>query len=376
VICKADSSTCCQSSIRFPLANYQKTRQSIEFKSRGAALILILGILTIISLLAVQIMESANNLATQQAGLKRLQQSYWYAKAGEEYATLISRKYLFERILDEKKLKINLPIGDELSTDRIEIELKVMQNCFNLNSFSQQSSANTPNRALNDVIVVDENKQNEIAEKPLMGIELKRAQLNALFADYDISEDRAQFFSDRLIDWLDTDNTPSGRYGAESVFYTTEQPSRLSPNQHLLINDEVGLFLMDDLKDFSSIMPLLCVRPGDNNLHVNINQLDETNAVLLSAIMLGGIDQQTAVSLIANRPEKGYDSPESFWQQPEFSELKISSVQKKALSVENRYFKVITNVMYQHKKFKLISMIRINDDKKVQVLSRQYGVTS
>ncbi|NQZ33057.1 MAG: type II secretion system minor pseudopilin GspK [Oceanospirillaceae bacterium] len=351
----------------------------VTHNSTGAALILVLGVLSIISILSMQIIEAANNLSSAQFNQQQVQQSYWYAKAGEEYARLITKEYLFKKILLDKHKTLHFPITD----GAINITLKPLQNCFNINSFSQRSAINVINRVLFDKVDNPEisgdtpqKKAEQALDENILGIPLKRSQLQALFSLHDIERNRADFFSDRIIDWLDEDNIPSGNHGAENSYYASAELPRETPNQHLLIKEEMQHFLANDQQDFTSVLPLLCSRPGDNKLQVNINQLDNDSAILLSAILLEKIDTKTAQSIIENRPEEGFQSLSEFWDLPEFKDMKISLMQKKALVIENRYFQVESDVSYKETKFKLVSLIRINTNKKVHVISRKYGVNS
>ena len=344
-------------------------------KSSGAALILVLGVLAIMTVLTVQINDSAKKLTNQQFSLKQLQQSYWYAKSGEEYARLESRKYVTSKYIPEDKRSIIFPIED----GSIEINTTLMQNCFNLNSFSQRSALKVKNR-LNNENPPNSNNANNSNENDtknnLQGVELKRQQLNTLFNSYSINTDQSTFFADRLIDWLDADNIPTGNYGAENTYYASAHPARLTPNQHLFNLSEIHQFLEKDHQDFTAVEDILCTRPGDNQLRVNINQLDTSNALLISAILLGNVNNKTALSIIENRPKEGFSSLDEFWQLTEFKDININAAQKNAFSIENRYFQIETKVNYLNSKFSLISLLRINDDKSVDIISRQYGVIS
>jgi len=348
-------------------------------KQCGAALILVLGVLAIISVLSVQVIETANGLARAQASQTQLQQSFWYAKAGEEYAKLVSKDYLYTKMLFKEHTNLHFPISD----GEINITLTPLQNCFNLNSLSDKSGVNIMNRTVFDMIDnpkisgdTPKSKAEQALDINLIGIPLKRRQLETLFSEHDIDADRAQFFSDRLIDWLDEDNLPIANYGAENTYYAALSPSRETPNQHLMIKEEMQDFLGDDLFDFSTVMPLLCVHPGDNKLQININQLTDKNATLLSAILLDKIDTATAQSIIEERPAKGFENLTDFWLLPVFKDLNISIMQKKAIVLENRYFQVKSQVSYKETKFTLHSLIRINTNKQVHVISRKYGVNS
>jgi len=348
-------------------------------KSRGAALILVLGILSVIGILAVQIMDTVDDLTKQQQGLKQLQQSYWYARAGEDYAAFISRDYLYTKRLKAEQTLLSFPIEQGV----LQVTLKPLQNCFNLNSFSERSGINVMNRAFVDVIDnpaisgdTGMDAEARALDENLNSTALKRRQLQSLFAMLELDKDSSDYFADRLIDWLDQDNLPSGYHGAENTYYASEQPGQLTPNQHLVIADEMRDFLGDKFGQYQAVMPLLCTRPGDNKLQININQLDQSNAFLISAALLDKIDKQTAIDIIKDRPEEGFASLAEFWQLPAFKDIKISVMQKNSLSVENRYFQVRSSVSYKDANYISFSVIRINGKKQVQVISRQYGVNS
>ena len=348
-------------------------------KSSGAALILVLGILSVIGILAVQIMDTVDQLTQQQRGLKQLQQSYWYARAGEQYAAFLSKDYLYTKMLKAEQRELSFPIEQGV----LQVTLKPLQNCFNLNSFSERSGIDVINRAFVDIIdnpaiSVDTPKDAaaRALDENLNSIALKRKQLQSLFSMHDLDKDSSDYFADRLIDWLDLDTLPSGYHGAENTYYASEQPGKLTPNQHMVLLDEMVDFLGDKFSQYASILPYLCTRPGDNRLQININQLNQDNAFLISAVLLDKIDKETAIAIIADRPEQGFSSLDDFWQLPAFKGMKISVMQKSSLSLENRYFRVHSKVSYKDANYSSFSVIRINGKKQVQVMSRQYGVNS
>jgi general secretion pathway protein K len=345
-------------------------------KSAGAALIMVLGILSVISILAVQIIDTSQHLTRQQVGLKQLQQVYWYARSGEEYARYLSKEYLFQKELKKEETDLSFPIEDGV----LKITLKPMQNCFNINSFSERSGVDVINRTVFDNLKTpsqsDQTQLNVTTDidPSFIGLPLKRRQINALFLMLDIDQQYSSLFADRLMDWLDEDHLPTGSYGAESTFYSSETPARLSPNNHTLLVSEMQGFLGEDYRYFAKVLPYLCARPGDNKLDININQLTQHNAILLSAVLLGKIDEETAKGIIKDRPKEGFTDLDTFWQLPALKALKTHPTQKKSISLENHHFMVQTDVQYKDTHYTLHSLIRVNKDKTVQVISRQYGV--
>ena len=193
-------------------------------------------------------------------------------------------------MLHGKDTDLSFPIDQ----GTIKITLKPLQNCFNINSLSQRSGVNVINRVMFDTVDNPKTsgdsplkKAEQALDENVLGIPLKRRQLTHLLSQFDLAADRSQYFTDRLIDWIDEDNLPIGSHGAENTYYASAKPARLTPNTHTLTLAEMRGFLADDYAEFKALLPLLCTRPGDNKLQVNINQLNQNNASLISAILLG-----------------------------------------------------------------------------------------
>lgn len=109
-----------------------------------------------------------------------------------------------------------------------------------------------------------------------------------------------------LTDWIDSD-TQRGPNGAEDGDYLRRDPPHRTANTAL--SSVMELRSLEDMSEelYQSIRPYLCARETGEKAVLNINTAEPIDAFLLSAILGGPDFYQTALQIIAERPQGGYD---------------------------------------------------------------------
>jgi general secretion pathway protein K len=123
--------------------------------------------------------------------------------------------------------------------------------------------------------------------------------------------------------------------------------------------------------DYALVAPLVCVIPQQHVLQLNVNTISEAQAPILAGL-IPGLSQDEARSLVAGRPEKGFDNLEQFFASSQLIGLALSNESKTLFSVTSNYFQAELTVQLADSSFKLTSVLKVNDNK-VQVVARRFG---
>ena len=103
--------------------------------------------------------------------------------------------------------------------------------------------------------------------------------------------------ADALVDWIDTNDQPTGTAGAEDMYYLTLQPPYRAANQSLQSVDELRLVRGFDAKTVETLRSHVSALPPQASA-ININTAD---ANVLSALFLPALPLATAQGLVEQR---------------------------------------------------------------------------
>lgn len=323
---------------------------------RGATLILVLGVMAVISILATRMMETSNTALDQYRGLKDRQQALWYARSGEVYALSKIPDFLSQAKLKDEDILARFPFEGGW----VEYQLISNHRCFNLNSLGLS-------------VLNEDGSENEALKKQKKHAETAWKQLIDSQTELDTVEQ--QTLLDRVGDWIDSDSTPSGSYGAEAVFYSSQQPPQQPANKDLLLAEEIMQMEVTEHDKLQALLPSICAHPGSDTLTLNPNDLAPEDAEQLSAILHGKIDVEQAKQLINDRPQDGFKKLSSIWENPIFQNIELSETDKKSLTLTRHFYILKTNVQLSRASFYLLSDLYVSQDKDARVLGRRYGVT-
>jgi len=316
-------------------------------RQRGAALIMVLGIMAIITVLATQVMDTVRQQTQQHSASRDLRQGYWYAKGGETYALSKLADFIDKPLLEKEDLEVAFPIDG----GGVRYRLQPMHTCLNINSLNQNKEAN---EALYQFTT---NVWKQFLEQE---IKLSAASQEMLI--------------DRIRDWTDKDTLPEGGYGAETPFYSGQTPPQAAADDDMVSVSELLQLEALSNEEAALLLPYVCTRPGDQTLALNVNDLNTSSAPLISALIKGAIDSVQIAAIINDRPKEGYAHAADFWQHPIFNSITLSDQTKAALVNKRHYFQLETEVRLGSVEFSLTSWLYINDEKNARVLGRRYGV--
>ena len=316
-------------------------------QQRGVALIIVLLVVALVSILATEMGSRLQLQVMRAANIKDNNQAYWYAMGAEQYA-----HQAIKTLLEENNNIVSAsqpwtqPLTYPVEGGVIEAQLQDAQACFNLNALVSDDPADSKHIAL----------------------------LNAfktLLSDDELGIDDYQrdIVVDALADWLDSDSNLRN-YGAEDADYESLLPPYLPANGPMLTQSEFRLIKGVSPKWIMAVMPYICAIPEQSELKININTLNEDQALLLAA--LTGLDKGSAQRQLSSRPQDGYDDIQKFFNEQEIAALNLTDTQKSWFTVSSEHFMLHTKSRYNKATFSMRSLIKATSTE-VTVIRREFG---
>ncbi|MDH1261649.1 type II secretion system minor pseudopilin GspK [Pseudomonas sp. GD03944] len=305
-------------------------------RQRGMALI------TVLLVVAVVTVVSAGIIARQQVSIRssanqlHVRQAWHYALGGETLAKAILRRDLQQGDPRAPVDHLGEPWArpqDSFALDEggeLLLRISDPSGRFNLNSLVRQGQVN----------------------------EAAVAQFRRLLLILQIETP----YAERLVDWLDADQEPSGGFGAEDNQYLLLAPPYRAANRRLADVSELRLLLEMTEADYQRLLPFVTALPADATLNVN------TASAWVLASLADGIPLSTAQGLVAARGGQGYPDVPTF-----LAQLPGLQVQSQALAVGSQYFQATSEVTVGDRRQVLRSTLQRASDGKVYVLARDLG---
>ncbi len=374
-------------------------RSSGVRRQSGVALIAVMMVVALVVVIAVSMSGRLQLQLQRQLNLMERQQALWLALGAEEF----SRQLLKTSIAGKETVNLSQPWAAEGATFPVEqgsISGKItdLQGCFNLNALQLPAKNGSGQNGRNsDAERNREGEQNANGEgqngaadnnpqqnqnNPQLASRNNRTGQQATPAQQAMQRLLEQSASDltmpaeylvaRLTDWLDADNQLQSAGGAEENDYAALEFPYYSANSLMVSKSELRQILDVTPADYALVAPLVCVIPQQSLLQLNVNTVTEAQAAVLAG-MIPGLALDDAQSLIAGRPEKGFDSLDQFWASSQFSGLVIPDDVKTMFSVKSRFFQAELTVQLADSSFKLTSVFKVDDNQAVQVVARRFG---
>ncbi len=349
-------------------------RRAPHWRDRGAALLSVLMLVSIVSATVVVIMDDMRFALRRLAATEARNQAQWFALGAETFMReVIARSYALDPDRSTTRSpwmmpEATFPIEDGLIQGRI----RDASNCFNLNSLISADGSDTDG----DGAAAERDRVEEYI-----------FILNGLEA----AAGRTEELAHALVDWLDPD-TSRYRRGAEDVVYSVMDPPYRPANA--LMSDVLELRAVAGYDEgvVQALRPLVCAHPDTEPSTLNVNTLQETHILVLRAALGEGFSDADAVGLIASRPEEGYQGPDSLhteiaelktWtasvadadvDSPAEETLRRIQVVEKRLGVQTQYYDAHARIFYLETYLEVNSLLHLNPGTgTVTVIARRFG---
>lgn len=318
---------------------------------RGAALVTVLLLVSLMSVLAVVSFETLGFAIKRTAAAGMYDQARLYALGGEQIARLAAERWkttdqqLLEAIGFDGAGSISYPIEG----GTIEGTLTDVSNCFNINSLV----------AATDTGALAANEENV-------------ARFTHLLELLGLSVGEAEALASGLVDWLDTDGRPSAR-GAEDYDYAVFEPPYRAANALMVDVSELALVNGFNADVRALVSPFLCVLPSVTPTKLNVNALQPEDAILLTALLGRSYTFEQIRGVVTERPATGYAEVGDFWRSPTFSGRQISQETRANISVSPVLFRADLRVRYFDADLRMVSRLFVGEDGVSRVLNRAVG---
>ncbi|MCP5179517.1 MAG: type II secretion system minor pseudopilin GspK [Pseudomonadales bacterium] len=301
---------------------------------RGVALLMVLMFFAFLSAIAVRLSVNHSLLIAQGQNAFSADLARAYALGAEE----LVRQVLYQDFTEtgagvdtlEEIWATAVPPFEVDEGGYIEIQVRDLQGCFNLNAVGGGDDT-APNR--------------EALKRLLMRLGAPEA------------------LADRIHDWEDEDQVVDG-FGAESSDYELSDPPYRAADQLLSSVSELRLMLQPGEEDpLRGLEPRVCVLPGDTSLKVNVN----TASAEVLAALVANADTESLVQFAAS--PRTLSSVEDFVSAyPDFGAVASS------LRVTSDWFRMDARVEVGGATVILSSLLRRDGEKgTVEVVGRDYG---
>ena len=314
-------------------------------RQRGVALI------TVLLVVAIVTVVSAAMVARQQLSIRassnqlQARQAWHYALGGEALAQAILARDLRTGATGEPGANGEAAAVDhllepwaqplpafEIDQGEILVRIEDLAGRFNLNDLLRDQQPNTA--------AVEQFRRL-----------LLRLQISAPYAE-------------RLVDWLDPDQQPSGEFGAEDNAYLALDPPYRNAGRRLHDLSELRLLLDMREEDFRRLAPYVAALPPNVPLNVNT-----ASAMVLSSLS-DNLSLGAAESLVELRRVAPFRNSAAFLAQPAMAG---TTLQGTALAVGSQFFQATSEVRLGDRRLALVSLLQREQDGSVRVLARNLG---
>ncbi|MFP7722889.1 type II secretion system minor pseudopilin GspK [Lysobacter sp. A3-1-A15] len=177
--------------------------------------------------------------------------------------------------------------------------------------------------------------------------ELGIGQYIALLEALDFAPGQARAMADALADWIDSDLQRSPA-GAEDPQYALRGDGYRTGGTLLAETSELRAVAGYDPATYARIRPHVCALPDTALSPININTLQQDDAVLLTMLTGGALPLARARAVIAARPDDGWSAHEAFWAQPALAGIAVPNAVLSQLALRTRYFDLHAQVEYDN----------------------------
>lgn len=323
-------------------------RAAAPARGRGAALLTVLLLVTVMSVLLAAVLDDIRFGLRRTGNAQALAQAQWYALGSEELARA--------RIagLDRGDGRTTLeggwngrPFAFPLDGGLMRVRVEDATACFNLNSVVEGAVGQWSRREA--------------------GVRQYLALLRAL----GFGPARAAAMADALVDWIDSDQLP-GAAGAEDPAYAARGAGYRTSGTLLAEASELRAIASHDAEAYARLRPHVCAQPDSALSPVNVNTLEEGDAVILAMLSDNAIDLDAARGVIAARPAAGWPDLAAFASQPAVLAAALPDHVLQQLRLRTRWFALHAEVEYEGAEVVLSALLDSAPDGRARLVARRW----
>jgi len=324
----------------------------IPASERGAALLVVLLIVSVIAVLAATALERLRLTTRLGGNAIALDQARAYAMGAE--ALTMQR---VEQLLTRDGARVTLdggwsgrPFSFTVPGGVIAATLTDGGNCFNLNSLVTRPSDDS------DLLATRPEAVAQFARPmPVLGVPAQQAGSIAA----------------ATADWIDSDNdqqaqgAEDGSYARGEVRYATGGTLMSDPSE---LRAVVGV----TPQIYAKLAPWICALPEAKPSRINVNTLTPEQAPLVAMLLPDTLDIAGAHAVLLERPPQGFASVNAFWNVPSKRGITADGTAQQQASVTSGWFNLQVDVVVGDTRLTERSLIDARRSP-VQIVSRAWG---
>ena len=325
-----------------------RARAAHSAREAGAALLTVLLLVAVMTVLLVAVLDDIRFGLRRTGNAQALVQAQWYALGSEALArTRIAQLDAGDRRTTLAGNWNGRPFVFPIDGGTMRVRIEDGTACFNLNSVVEGVPGQWSRREA--------------------GVRQYLALLRAL--EFDPAQ--AATLADALVDWIDSDQLP-GPAGAEDAAYATRHPGDRTAGALLAEASELRAIAGHDAAAYARLRPHVCALPDSTLAPVNVNTLEEEDAVVLAMLSDNALDIAAARRLIATRPAGGWLDVTAFATRPPVLAARLSNPVLEQLRVRTRYFNLRTEVEYDGAEMVLSALLDAGSDGPARLVARRW----
>ena len=351
-------------------------------RNRGIALITVLIIFSVLSILAVQIINSQQMHVMRTANIINGSRAFQYMYGAEVFATDQLSVYFkdskAERVLRKQPWsQSGIAFEIEQGLGQLSGEIRDMHSCFNLNSVLMETTSaeddtggNLGNGRGGDLGGNNGGREGGGKVKDgsedtgMPGVDLFAKLIEPHLEDNSVSP---QALATALKDWVDEDQEPTGIDGAEDYVYTGQEVPYRTADTLVAHSSELLVVKGFTPKIYDAIKEYICVLPTTDGT-INVNTVKPEHAELVW-IMLEDVELSQVRQALQDLPEDGYEQS-SFFEA--LGSGKVTEQAKGRLVYDSKYLLLTTEARVNTGSAVMRSLM-LKSDSKFHVIARHIG---
>ncbi|TQV73925.1 general secretion pathway protein GspK [Aliikangiella marina] len=347
---------------------------SSPHKQSGTVLITVVLIAAFVIVLVVESIKTVRYQKQLSNNLINRDQAYSYLMGMEELAKILLKR-AFDAT-DEDTVHLNQPWAQQEITFPIDggvmtATIKDMQSCFNLNSITKpgkQENENSNGRG-GGLIPNPSPSPGKGQETP--GQESLGVIIDNTLENTEIQSDELTI---SLFDWIDDDIEPFDHRGAEDDYYLVMEPPYRAPNAPIAHISELVTVKGFSNKALTQLKPFICVLPEPEVDQINVNTVEEDNALVIYSIVKSqNIKLENVQQALRARPENGYEEVRDFIDELSGSANAVSQSNRERLSVTSDFFEVSSKAEIGGTRVAMKTLFQRDGNNNFKIVSRYFG---
>ncbi len=314
---------------------------------RGAALLTVLLLVSIVGAIAAVTLEKLNLSTRLASNTAAMNQARAYAQAAETMAKVRidgllsgdSTRITLQGGWSDKPFPLPVPVGSAA------VRVRDGGNCFNLNS------------------LVTAGDQGVWIVRP-SGMQ----QFVRLMHQLNLPD--AEGIAAAAADWIDTDETPfSG--GAEDAAYAGRAPGYRVGDTFMADPSELRAVAGVTPEIYAKLRPWVCALPTSDPAKINVNTLLPEQGALIAMLLPDTLSANQIRQVLMARPTAGWASTNDFWAQPGMKSANPGDAGEQ-VAVTTRWFALTTDVAIGRVSLRETGLIDAGETP-ARLVSRQWG---